>query len=255
MFVGEPLAEPVVPEPGPAGPEVVGPFHRLDVAAGDVEVARGPERGVHRVREQLGRSSSIACPSDRSARKARTSSGRGQRADHVERDPAEELGVGRRARGCDAQGAELGVDLAVDRRRQSGTSGTVTTRPVGTTTRAAASRPLYEATTAVSPGRRPRTRRPVATSATASSRTRRSQNGVTSASRAVGEPGDDREPADRARPFEVATRAGRISIRSAAGRAGSRRAPAAIQARMTRYSHEPGREPLAPLVRHLAGRP
>ena len=38
----------------------------------------------------------------------------GQRADHVERDPAEELGVGRRPRGCDAEGPELGEDLAVD---------------------------------------------------------------------------------------------------------------------------------------------
>ena len=63
-----------------------------DVAAGDVEVAGGPERGVHRVREQ---------PSIVSARLSDDSIGeevadlarRRQRADHVERDPAEELGV------------------------------------------------------------------------------------------------------------------------------------------------------------------
>ena len=78
MFVGEPLAEPVVPEPGPAGAELVGPFHGVHVAAGDVEEAGGPERGVHRVREQPVDRPASACRGDRSARKARTSSGVGR---------------------------------------------------------------------------------------------------------------------------------------------------------------------------------
>ena len=42
-----------MPHPRPPGPEVLRPFHRRDVAAGDIEVPRGPERGMHRVREQL----------------------------------------------------------------------------------------------------------------------------------------------------------------------------------------------------------
>ena len=40
--------------------------------------------------------------------------GRRQRADEIERDPAQEFSIRRRARGRDADGAELGVDFAVD---------------------------------------------------------------------------------------------------------------------------------------------
>ena len=161
-----------------------------------------------------------------SARKARTSAGRRQGADHVERDPAEELGVGGRARGLDAEGPELGVDLAVDDvgggdlgdRRRSARSGRGRGPP--------------------RPGRcrrrRPRCRRaggpgptPVfETSATSvvpdAEVAERGDVGLG----AVGEPGDDREPAGRARTFEVAIReAGSRSPgpRAAPGRAGRRR--------------------------------
>ena len=107
----------------------------------------------------------------------------------------------------------------------SGTSGTVTTRPVGTDTRAEASQPLYEATTAVSPGRRPRTAPLSATSATASSRTRRSQKRCDVLYVAVGEPRDDRR-AGPSHPGRSRFRAlGRISIRSTAPRDGSRLRP------------------------------
>src|SRR5262249_20886089 len=53
----EPRPEPVVPEPGPGGVELRGALHGVRVATGDVEVAGGPERGVHRVRQQA-----VDCP-------------------------------------------------------------------------------------------------------------------------------------------------------------------------------------------------
>ena len=91
----------------------------------------------------------------------------------------------------------------------------------------------------MSPGRRPRTTPVFETSATSVSRTRRSQNAVTSAS----EPSANRATT-ASRPVAPGRSsrdsAGRISIARAAGRAGSRRAPSAIQARMTWYSHDPG---------------
>ena len=201
-----------------------GPSIALDVAAGDVEEPRGPERGVHRVREQL---VDLLRPLVRRpiGEEGADLSRRRQRADHVERDPAEELGVGRRSRGRDAQAPELGVDLAVDQ---------IALRDVGDghdpsgghRHPAEASRPLYEATTAVSPGRRPRTSPPVATVGDGVVADAEVAERGDVGFRAVGEPGDDREPARAARPLEVRrSRGGSRSARPppATGRAGPRR--------------------------------
>ena len=148
--LGESLAEPAVPHRRPAGAEVVRPLHRIDVAAGDVEIAGGPERGVHRVGEQ-----GVDLPRSLVGRPVVEEGadlvGRGQRADDVERDAAEELGVGRRPRGRDPQGRGAWRRPRGRSRSEAGASGMSTTRPVGTVTRADASSPRYDAIRAVSP--------------------------------------------------------------------------------------------------------